>query len=230
MHQQAMFGPDRVADRADRRRPVSRVLDEDDALALLDFLADRLHQLVVDADVAELRVEPREGATERAADERAGGPRSIVPTTTPMVAPPTAPLRPPMSLVWWTLTPPASCARRWRRRRSRRSCRPCRASGRPQGTDVQLCRRRPRTRRGCAPKHGPPSLGPPTYVGITFRRNPCVTDKPSPPDRRRRGTSHPPVPGTRAHHSDASTTVRRVRSHPCVGGGRPLRAHAMWTA
>ena len=67
-------------------RPVPRVLDEDDALALLDFLRDRLHQLVVDADVAELRVEAARVPPSAPPTTGPAGPRSMVPTTTPIVA------------------------------------------------------------------------------------------------------------------------------------------------
>ena len=63
---------DRVLDGTDRPRPVALVLDEEGARAFLDLACDLLHELVIDADVAEAVVQAGEDAAGSATDHGSG--------------------------------------------------------------------------------------------------------------------------------------------------------------
>ena len=70
--EEGLLGRDGLLDHPDRVGPVALVQDEEGALALVDFLRDLAHELVVDADVVEAVAQAVQDATSRAADDRAG--------------------------------------------------------------------------------------------------------------------------------------------------------------
>ena len=66
--QLALLGSERNLDGFDRPAPVAFVLDEDGALALVDVASDRAHERVLDTDVAEPRIQARQGRADSATD------------------------------------------------------------------------------------------------------------------------------------------------------------------